>query len=92
MEINTVLRNMYKYNDAAIIGTGRSCRMRETRMGSDPGVCLGGGGVLLELLCDELKRFSLRDIEFYLPQFCNLLLSRPHHDRVIEECACASWW
>ena len=38
-----------------------------------------------EFLCAELQRFKLNDIEFYLPQFCNLLLTRQQYPQAIEE-------
>jgi hypothetical protein len=40
-----------------------------------------------EFLCAELQRFKLNDIEFYLPQFCNLLLTRQQYPQAIEEYA-----
>ena len=40
-----------------------------------------------EFLCAELQRFKLNDIEFYLPQFCNLLLTRQRYPQAIEEYA-----
>jgi hypothetical protein len=40
-----------------------------------------------EFLCAELRRFKLNDIEFYLPQFCNLLLTRQQYPQAIEEYA-----
>lgn len=43
------------------------------------------GTTILEFLCAELRRFKLNDIEFYLPQFCNLLLTRQQYPQAIEE-------
>jgi len=38
-----------------------------------------------DFLCNEMKRFKLNDIEFYLPQICNLLLTRSNHPQPVEE-------
>ncbi|RKP09988.1 kinase-like domain-containing protein, partial [Thamnocephalis sphaerospora] len=35
-------------------------------------------------LCNELRKFPLNEIEFFLPQFCHLLISRPTESVALE--------